>query len=222
MAEFAAAYLVFLLSHAVPARPVVRARLVAELGRWGFTAVYSIVSALTLLWLFAAAGRAPYVHLWGTTSWQLWVPILLMPFACLFVVFGIGVPNPLSFGGLNAERFDPSRPGIVGLTRHPILWALALWGLAHVVPNGDLINLALFGGMFLFAIVGMLAIDRRRRSALGVEEWSRLTTNAPLIPFSSGLRGWRLSPVRSLLAVLVFAALLMLHRAVIGVSPLPA
>ena len=227
MAEFAAAYLVFLLTHAIPARPGLRARLVAALGGWGFTAAYSVVSALTLAWLISAAGRAPYVHLWGMASWQLWVPIVLMPFACLFAVFGVGAPNPLSFGGLKPERFDPAQPGIVGLTRHPILWALALWGLAHLVPNGNATHLAMFGGLFGFAIVGMLAIDRRKRRALGREAWSRLAANAPLIPFSAwlranpGVRSWRPSPLRGLIAVIVFVALLALHRAVIGVSPLP-
>lgn len=222
MAEFVAAYLVFLLSHAIPARPAVRARLVASLGGKGFTAVYSLVSAVTLFWLIGAAGRAPYVHLWGTASWQLWVPVIVMPVACLFVAFAVAEPNPLSFGGLNQERFDPDRPGIIRLTRHPILWALALWGLAHLVPNGNVTHLLLFGGLFVFAIVGMLALDRRKRSTLGRDEWSRLAANAPFVPFSAGLHGWRPSLVRALLAVIAFTVLLVLHRAVIGVSPLPS
>lgn len=61
--EYAAARLVFLLSHMLPARPRVRRFLVALLGRRGHLASYSLVSVLGLAWLIAATGRAPHVPL---------------------------------------------------------------------------------------------------------------------------------------------------------------
>ncbi|MGI3213458.1 NnrU family protein, partial [Roseovarius tibetensis] len=57
--EFAAAYTVFFLSHAIPVRPPVRPWLQARLGRAGFTAAYSALSLAVLAWLIAAAARAP-------------------------------------------------------------------------------------------------------------------------------------------------------------------
>ena len=58
--EFIAAFSVFLLSHAIPARPAVRAGLIARLGERWFLVAYSIFALAVLYWLIAAAGRAPW------------------------------------------------------------------------------------------------------------------------------------------------------------------
>ena len=58
---FIAALAVFFLSHAIPVRPRVRARLVSVLGERGYLAGYSVLSILVLGWVIVAAGRAPYV-----------------------------------------------------------------------------------------------------------------------------------------------------------------
>ena len=128
-AEYAAAFAAFFASHAVPVRPPVKPWLVARLGSRGFTAAYSGLSLAVLAWLIGAAGRAPHVPLWPWAPWQAWVPPLAMVAVCLIVALAVGRPNPVSFGGGDAARFDPARPGIVGWTRHPLLAALALGGV---------------------------------------------------------------------------------------------
>ncbi|MGB3317162.1 MAG: NnrU family protein, partial [Albidovulum sp.] len=45
--------------------------------------------------------------------------------------------------------------------RHPLLTATILWALAHLLVNGDLASLVLFGGIGLWAIVSMLMINAR-------------------------------------------------------------
>ena len=45
--------------------------------------------------------------------------------------------------------------------RHPQLTGVATWGAAHLLANGDLRSLVLFGGLGLWAIVAMLCINRR-------------------------------------------------------------
>jgi uncharacterized membrane protein len=47
------------------------------------------------------------------------------------------------------------------LVRHPQLTGVALWGLAHLLLNGDSRSILLFGGMTLWAIVEIIAINRR-------------------------------------------------------------
>lgn len=226
-AGFAAAFLAFLAAHAVPAQPPVRRRLVALLGERGYLFAYIVVSLALLALVIAAAGRAPYVSLWAFAPWQSWVPMIAMPLACLLAAFGAAAVNPLSFGGRAPERFDPDAPGIAGITRHPLLWALALWSAAHIVPNGDLAHVLLFGAFTLFALAGMAALDRRLRRRLGHAAWVRLAARTSLVPFAALITGryrpaWRApSPVRVTAAVLAWGALLALHPAVIGVSPLP-
>jgi uncharacterized membrane protein len=111
--EFAASYAVLLLSHALPARPAVRSKLVSALGLRGYLLAYGVASLAALTWLIVASGRAPYVPLWSSAAWQPWLANLVMPLVCLLIAFAIGAPNPLSFGGRTAG-FDPRRPGVAG------------------------------------------------------------------------------------------------------------
>ncbi len=168
--EFAAAMALFLISHRLPAMLGVKSWLRARLGEAGYTAVFSLVSLGLLYWLIVAAARAPFVPLWDQAPWQRWAVNLAMPVAALLAVFGIGAANPFAFEG-RAAGFDPDRPGIAGLTRQPLLWALALWAGAHLLPNGDLAHVLLFAPMLGFSLVGMRIVERRRRAALGEADW---------------------------------------------------
>lgn len=221
--EFVLAYAAFLLSHVIPTRPAIRDPAAAVLGQRGFTLAYSLLSVVLLTWLIVAAGRAPYVGLWDHAVWQRWAVNLAMPVALALVVFGLGAPNPLSFGG-RAAGFDPDRPGIAGVARHPLLWALLLWASAHMIANGDLAHVLLFGGFALFSAMGMWMIDRRKRRRM--PDWAQLaarTSAFPLAALADGRwrpRGWP-APGRLAVWLAVWLALLWLHLPVIGVDPLP-
>ena len=109
--------------------------------------------------LLMAAGRAPFIEIWPQAQWQRWLANLAMPVAISLVVFAVGVANPFSFGG-KVAGFDPDRPGIIGLTRHPLMLAFAIWAGAHLLVNGDLPSFILFGGLLAWAHVEMRLINR--------------------------------------------------------------
>ena len=46
------------------------------------------------------------------------------------------------------------------MMRHPMLTGFAIWAFAHLLPNGDLPSLVLFGGLLIWALVEMAAINR--------------------------------------------------------------
>jgi uncharacterized membrane protein len=170
MIEFAAALVVFLLAHSLPARLGLKDRLVARVGRRGYLVGYSLVSLVLLAWLIDAARRAPYLPLWDPAPWQAWVPLVAMPVAFVLLVAGLAQPNPLSISLRAGDK-----PGaIVAVTRHPVLWGFLVWALAHIPSNGDLVSLILFGGMAVFAAVGIPILDRRARRRLGEERWCAL------------------------------------------------
>ncbi len=225
--EFAAALAAFLASHILPARPAVRRALRARLGARTYTIVYSMLSLAIFAWLIVAAGRAPRIQLWDFEPWQLWVPNIVMPLACLLIAFGIAAPDPFSIGGRDGAAFDPERPGIAGITRHPLLWAVTLWALAHTVPNGDLAHVILFGLFAAFGLAGMAILDKRKRREWGRGLWAERAARTSLVPFAAVLRGrFRLSglraaPARILAGLALDLTLLLLHPSVIGVSPLP-
>lgn len=218
--EFILAFLVFFLSHLIPVRPPVRPWLVGHLGQTGFTAVYSALSVAILGWIIAAAGRAPYVALWDRAAWQTHVPLTAMGIVCLIVALSLGRPNPFSFGGAHNDRFDPAHPGIIRYLRHPLLAALAIWALAHMVPNGDLAHVIVFGVFALFALLGQSLITRRRKRELG-PRWQQLNNAvraAPLLTAPASVSG---AVLRIALGVALYIGLIALHPWLFGVSPLP-
>jgi len=224
---YALAFLVFALAHALPARPRLRQPLVEALGERAYLWGYSLVSLGLLYWLIIAAGRAPFLPLWDFRPWQLWVPNLVMPLVVLLATAGIGAANPFSFGGDPDRPFDPDRPGIVGLTRHPLLLAIVLWAAAHVVPNGNLAHALLFGLFAAMGVLGMVMLDRRRRRQWGPRRFAELARGTSALPGAAWLGG-RSAPDRSVLsgrrllaALAAYLAIMVLHPTLFGVSPLP-
>lgn len=218
--EFTLAFIVFFLSHSVPVRPPLRPVLVHALGQRGFTLAYSVLSLGVLTWLIVAAGRAPYVPLWSWAPWQNHVALTLMLAACCLLAASIGRPNPYSFGGGKNHLFDPERPGVVRLTRHPLLAVLALWSAAHLLANGDLAHAILFGLFGAFSLVGSRLIDRRRKRELG-EAWGVMLADVGNNPATAALRPIGPTLVRLCLGLILYVGLIALHPVVIGVSPLP-
>jgi uncharacterized membrane protein len=215
--EYTLAFAAFFLTHSIPIRPPVRPWLRARLGAAGFGLAYSVLSLAVLAWLIAAAGRAPYVPLWGWAPWQNHVPLAVMLPVCLIIALAVARPNPFSFGGARNERFDPARPGIVGLTRHPLLLALAFWAASHAVPNGGLAHVILFVVFAVFALMGGWLVDRRKRREMG-ERWASLDAARR----AAGPRpaSWTGAGLRLALGVVLYAALIWLHPWLFGVSPL--
>lgn len=217
--EFALAYVVFFLSHSLPVRPPLRPWLQARLGSVGFTLTYSALSLVVLAWLIGAAGRAPHLALWDWAPWQVHVPLTVMGPVCLILAMSIGRLNPFSFGGARNDQFDPARPGIVRLSRHPLLLALALWAAAHVMPNGDLAHVILFGTFAAFALLGGRLIDRRKCREMG-PEWQRLhdrVADAPLLSASLSVG----TLLRVAAGIALYGTLLLAHPFLFRVSPLP-
>ncbi|WP_078059025.1 NnrU family protein [Tropicimonas marinistellae] len=211
--SFASAFAVFLLTHSLPVRPKNKARLVAVLGPAGFTLAYSLLSLAALAFLIVAANRAPDVLLWDRALWQDYVTFAAVAVACGIASLAIARPNPLSFGGARNEAFDPYRPGIVGWHRHPLLLALFLWSASHLLPNGTLAHVILFGIFAGFSLLGMRLIDRRKKRELGTKRWSELCRLPRRVTVTrSGI-------LRLLAGATAFAVLLVGHGAVIGVQP---
>lgn len=215
--EFAFAFAAFFLTHSIPIRPPLRPWAVARLGHAGFGIAYSALSLAVLAWLIAAAGRAPYVPLWDWAPWQNHVVLAVMLPVCVILSLAIARPNPFSFGGAQNDRFDPASPGIVRLTRHPLLLALRIWSAAHILPNGDLAHVILFGTFAGFAMLGGRLVDRRRQREMG-QRWHDLRAALSECPASLSLTTDTL--LRLAAGLMLYAGLIWLHPLVIGVDPL--
>ncbi len=212
--EYIAAFVVFFASHRIPIRPKIKGWISKHIGSVGFTTAYSLMSAAVLTWVIIAAGRAPYVELWGHAPWMNHVTLTLMALATGVFVLAIGRPNPLSFGGTKDSRFNPQNSGLIGWVRHPLLLVLGLWSVAHILPNGNLAHLLMFGQFALFSVLGKRIIDKRRKRILGADKWNRLANTTRKFGLS------RNGIIRLACAILLYLSLLHLHMPVIGVDPL--
>jgi len=217
--EFVAAWVVFFLTHSLPIRPPLRPLLQGLLGKRGFMIAYSMLSLGTLGWLISAAGRAPYLPLWNWAPWQSYVPLAVMLPVCLIFALAVGRPNPFSFCGAHNDRFDPAQAGIVRVTRHPLLAALTLWAAAHIVPNGDLAHVLLFGVFFVFAALGGRLVDKRRRREMGAG-WQSLYSAVMAPPKTAKPASWPATLVRLFVGSTLFVSLIWLHPLLFGVDPL--
>lgn len=214
---FAAVFVAFFLTHSIPVRPAVKARLTDRVGPRGFGWGYSALSLAMLTLLIWSAGQAPHLLLWPQAPWQRHVVQAGMLVVCLILAFTIARPNPFSFGGARNEQFDPAQPGIIRWTRHPVPLALALWAGLHLLPNGDLAHLLLFGVLGGFAVVGRALIDRRKRRALGVARWQALFAAKQRAPLLQPPGSWGMSLARLLLGLASYLVLLWAHPVIIGV-----
>ena len=158
--EFTAAFLIFYASHMIPARPAIRDGLTVSLGE-------PLVSASLCSPLDHPARLADRGSRQGTLCPALGA-ISLAKTTCRSSSWFPPVcwrssaserRGGLSLGSRSKQPFDPARPGIAAITRHPLLWALTLWSLAHLAPNGDLAHGLLFGS---FALTALLRHDRLR------------------------------------------------------------
>lgn len=219
--EYSLAMMVFFALHVVPVRPAVKSRIVGRFGARTFSIAYSIISILSLAWLIVSAGRAPYIEIWPPAPWQSIVTLAAMLLACIVFTLSVGRPNPFSFGGSATQCFDPLRAGIVRVHRHPILVTLLLWSASHVVSNGHLAHLVMFGVFTAFSLVGMRLIDRRKKREIGQARYDKLLADMRGAPVAGSFWAQCLL-IRICAALALFAILLALHPAMIGVSPLSA
>ncbi len=213
MTELVLAILVFVASHAIPALRPVRGAVVSRIGERPYLILYSCISLGAIWWLAAAYASAPYIEVWPFFPEARWVPVAVMPVSCILLVAAVSSPNPLSIQ-FSRQPFDPARPGIVSLTRHPLMWAFILWAGAHMVPNGDVASVMLFGVLLVLSALGFFSLDAKARAVLGEDEWFRLAQTRSRD--WAGIGRWRI-----LGGTALYAALLLSHEWAIGVSPLP-
>ena len=137
--------LLFALVHFVPSfAPSLRAGAFRRIGEGGYKGIFSLL----LLASFA-------LMIIGWRSVQP-IPVYLPPFALHKVALGLLAIAFL----LMAVSARNSRLRL--LIRHPQLTGVALWGIAHLLLNGENRSIALFGGMTLWALIEIVAISRRQ------------------------------------------------------------
>ena len=224
MNTFAWALMGFVALHIGISATGVRPMLVARVGEGPYRIAFSLASIVLLAVLIfgfidmrADLFDAMNEPLWRPPEWLRWLAAALMLLAFLFVVVGVLTPGP-TYAGFEAKSLALPEPahGILRITRHPFLWGVAIWALAHLLTNGERFALTLFGGLGLMALYGARSIDRKG-AARDPEGWARFAAATSNVPFAAilqgrnrlalGEMGWRLGA-----ALAAFALVASVHR----------
>lgn len=216
--SFVAAFAVFFVSHVLFVRPPLKPVLVRYLGSTVYTLAYSLLSIFILLWLIKASASAPYVELWPFEAWHRHLLLTIMLPVCMIAAFGVARPNPFSFGGARNDLFDPQRAGILKWMRHPLLVAAFVWSFAHMLANGNLAHVLLFGSFALFSILGMKLIDLRKQREMG-ETWFTLQHQSRASSYKE-MGGFKDVGLRLFGGLVFYVGLLVLHPWFAGVNPI--
>ncbi len=181
----------FLGMHAVTMKRDWRARLIERLGAGGYKGLYSAVAILgfgLLIYGYGLQRAAGYTVVWEPPVWTRHLALLLnLP---IFILLAVG-----------------RRPSwLLSRVKHPMLLAVKIWATAHLLANGDLGSLLLFGGFLAWAVMARISVKRRP------EEIGRA---AAMTDVAFGRRDV-IAIVAGLVLYVVFA--LWLHPLLIGVS----
>jgi uncharacterized membrane protein len=190
MAWFLVGIVIFLGLHSVSiVAPEWRDAQVARLGERPWKGLYSVVSIIgfvLMLYGYGQARQSPVVLYSPSVALRHFTLLLMLPVFPLFIA-----------------AYMPGR--IRTATKHPMLLAVQLWALAHLLANGTLNDLLLFGGFLAWAVIDHISVKHRA----GV----RTVPGAPASPLNDVI------VVVAGLALYVFT-LLWAHLHIIGVSPL--
>lgn len=215
MTNLALAVLAFVGGHFLLSSPPVRNPAAVRMGEKAFAGLYSVLMLAAFVWMVRTFRMAPFMPLWSLPDGVRLIPVVVMPFACLLFVGSLTGRNPTMVMQSVPASGDPA-PGILKVTRYPMLWAFGLWALAHLIVNGEAAAVLLFGGIAVLSLVGTLAIDAKKR-ARDPEGFARLAAHTSNLPLAALIEGrtrlhvsdigwWRLG-----LAAALYVGLLLGH-----------
>lgn len=168
----------FLLSHPL------RAGMIRAIGERGFQGVYSLVAILTFGWMVVAYRKAPVsAPLWPVGD-ALWAVATVFMLIASILLLGSLIRNPaLPTGGQPAALPDAAR-GVYAVTRHPMMWSFALWGLCHIAVFPITRNIVLATALIVLALVGA-ALQDRKKQQLQPDLWPVWESKTSFLPFAA-------------------------------------
>ncbi len=181
--------IIFLGAHTFVTMRESRSAAIERLGEQRYKGLFSLVAGIGLIliiWGFILYRRGGYIPVWDPPVWTRHVAILIMWFA--FVM-------------LAATHAKGGR--IKGWLRHPMLNAVKTWAFAHLLANGDLGSIILFGSLLVWAGYDRFAV--KRRGDIGAPRIDHFTRSDAIV-LATGTIAW--------------LAMILLHPWLIGVSVL--
>ena len=177
----------FLGAHTLPAQRKWRRRAIAALGEGGYKIAYALVSLLgiaLIVWGFGHYRATGWIDIWNPPKALKHITVALMLPAVILVVAAY------------------IRGHIYTALKHPMLAGVKLWAAAHLLANGDLGSIILFGSFLGWAVFDRISLKNRDDAG------------APAIPVG----GWGNDLIAVAVGIIAYLALAFaFHPVVIGV-----
>lgn len=136
----------FIGAHVFVTRREARAAVIARIGNAAYKGLFSLVAAGSLVMIgvgYARYRAAGQIELWEPPAWTHYAAIMLMWFSIVSLVAAY-------------------IPGVIRTRlKHPILIGVKLWALAHLLANGDVGSVVLFGAILLWAGFDRMTLKSR-------------------------------------------------------------
>ena len=134
--------LIFFTVHAVPNLNI-KNTLIQKLGPNGYKGLFTLISLIGLGLIIYGKAYSDFESIWNPPAVSRYATLSIMLFADLMLAISL-IPN-------NFRR----------RIRHPLLIGVLLWGLAHLISNGDLASILLFASFLIFALSKMRTQSKR-------------------------------------------------------------
>jgi len=141
-----AGLVVFLAPHVLTTFRARRQSIIDRVGENSYKIVYSLVSLAGVVLMFygyAEYRATGWINVWNPPTWTRHLAATLIWPAMICLV----------------ATYSPGR--IKTVLKHPMLVGLKLWALAHLLANGDLGSMVLFGTLLCYAVFDRISLKRR-------------------------------------------------------------
>lgn len=121
-----------------------RERLVGRVGAGPYKGMFSIIALIGLLLIVVGWGDADRTVIYSPPYWTRYIAYFFMLLALIL----------LAASSLPAGR-------LAAMVKHPMLAGVKIWAFAHLLVNGDIRSIALFGSFLAFAVIDRIAVKKR-------------------------------------------------------------
>lgn len=138
-----AGLILFHTIHVVPMNPALRNDLVERFGEGAYKGLFSLVSLIGLGLIIWGKSSAAFVHLYDPPVWGRAATMILVLLAFIFLA------------AFHTKGYVRAR------LKHPMLIAVVLWSFGHLLANGDVASVLLFGSFMLYSVVDLIVCSTR-------------------------------------------------------------
>jgi len=182
MSILVAGLALFVAVHFITVITPLRSRLICRFGESPYKVAFTLISVFSIGLIIWGKSTAAFMPLYEPPLWGRHGAWLMMLIAFILLA---------STQGPSALR---------SFLKHPMLLGVAVWGAGHLLANGDLASVVLFGGMAVFSILMIILLFMRD----GVKTGARYS--------------WRSTIIQSMVGALIYLLVMYAHPFVFGVA----